>query len=158
MNCTLRYSLVREVNADRIFAANIIQEVIVEALEGLEDPLLASYRLTRYLLLFLVREALQLDRYGRMFTQNPGNFIAETDGANRIRKCARQVVDDLIVDLNAEVKERNESEDPVDYKRELKSPKAVRSLSKNIISQYQKVVSRGRASSFEQEWLASRGS
>lgn len=144
-----------EVNADRIYAVAIINWVLLEVIENIEDRLFASYRLTRYLLLFLVREALWLDAYGKKFCQNPGGFLSQKSGQERIRTCCRRVVDDIVIDLNAEVRERKDSDNPLDYKRELKSPNAVRSLARNVITQYQKSISRTRVNSFEKEWIAS---
>ena len=141
-----------EVNADRILAIVTIREVISSIMDDVEDQLLASYRLTQYLLLFLVREALELDRLGKEFCQDPGRFLSRPRGRERIRACCARVAADIVIDLNAEVKDRRESENPLDYKRELKSPSAVRELSRSIIPQYQKAVSRNRANSFGKEW------
>lgn len=117
--------------------------------------MLASYRLTQYLLLYLVREALELDEAGRAFCANPRNFVEANNGRVRIRRCVGRLVKDMIIDLNAEVRERDAAGSPLDYKRELKSPNAVRDLSRSIVPQYQKLVSRGRADSFGQEWSKS---
>lgn len=144
-----------EVNADRVFAVTLILEVILDALGGVQDQLMGSYRLTRYLLLLLVREALSLDGDGKRFCQNPSDFLAQPRGEERIRACCRRVVDDLVIDFNAEIRERQDAGKPLDYKRELKSPTAVRSLSRSIIAQYQKSILRSRVSSFQQEWQES---
>ena len=141
-----------EVNADRILAIAVIHEVILEAIGDVEDRPFASYRLTQYLLLFLVRKALELDSRGKMFCQDPGRFLSELNGRKRIRTCCSRVTADIVIDLNAEFQDRKDSGNPLDYKRELKNSKAVRELSRSIIPQYQKAVSRNRAKSFGQEW------
>jgi hypothetical protein len=69
-------------------------------------------------------------------------------------KTVRQIADDLIVDLNAELAEREETGNPFDHKRELKSANAVRALRNNVLPSYQKAVNRKRASSFTDEWEA----
>ena len=141
-----------EVNADRILAIAIIHEVILKAINSVEDRPLAAYRLTQYLLLYLVREALELDPLGKGFCQNPGKFLSESKGRERIRTCFAQVAADIVIDLNAEIRDRKHSEKLFDYKRELKSPSAVRELSRSIITPYQKLISSKRAKSFTQEW------
>ena len=141
-----------EVNADRILAAAIIHGVILQAIDNVEDRPFASYRLTQYLLLFLVREALELDPLGKSFCQNPGKFLSEPNGRERIRTCFARVIADIVIDLNAELRDRKRSEKFLDYKRELKSPSAVRELSRSIITPYQKLISSHRAKSFTQEW------
>ena len=146
-----------EVNADRIVAVADLHSKIVECMQDVENRMLASYRLTQYFLLYLLRQALELDEVGRDFCANTGHFIHATNGRERLRICTERIVKDIIIDLNAEVREREEIGQPFDYKRELKSPNPVRELSRSIIPQYQKAVSRGRACSFGIEWKNSAG-
>lgn len=75
-------------------------------------------------------------------------------GFDAIVKIVHQISDDLIVDLNAELAERAESGNPFDHKRELKSANAVRALRGEVLTSYQKALSRNRASSFTEEWEA----
>ena len=144
-----------EVNAHRIVAVVDIHSCIIESLDDVEHRLLASYRLTQYFLLYLVRQALELDDDGKDFCADPYQFMRQTDGRTRVCQCAERVIKDIIIDLNAEVREREEAGKWFDYKRELKSPNPVRELSRSIIPQYQKAVSRRRASSFGKEWTDS---
>ena len=114
--------------------------------------MLASYRLCRYFLLYLLRQALALDEDGQRFCASPDTFLTQPDARARLSMCATRITKDIIIDLNAEVRERAEAGTPFDYKRELKSPNPVRELARSIVPQYQKAVSRGRACSFGQEW------
>lgn len=144
-----------EVTADRIYAVHLIEESVVSNVDGLEDKLFSTYRLTRYFLLYLIRLALEGDKIGRIFCEDPGKFLRDPDGAARIISAFSAVVRDLIIDLNAEIRDRKESNQVFDFKRELKSPNAVRELAKSIIPQYQKAVTRDRAMSFGGEWESS---
>jgi len=141
-----------EVNAHRILAIADLQDTIIDCLGDTENRLLATYRLTRYFLLYLLRQAFELDEEGKAFCANPAKYIQQQNGKQRLRACAERMIKDIIIDLNAEVREREEEGKPFDYKRDLKSPNPVRELSRSIIPQYQKAVSRGRASSFADEW------
>lgn len=141
-----------EVNAPRILAVTDLQEAIQATLADVENKLFASYRLSRYFLLYLLRQALKLDEMGKGFCANPQSFLGQQDGRGMLQLCSTRIIKDIIIDLNAELRERAEAGNPFDYKRELKSPNAVRELARNIIPQYQKAVSRGRACSFGQEW------
>lgn len=141
-----------EVNADRIVGVADIQFAIQKNIADIKNGMLASYRICHYFLLYLFRGALELDEEGLRFCASPGELINEPNGRSRLRASAERIVKDLIIDLNAEVRERAEAGTPFDYKRELKSPRAVRELSHSIIPQFQKAVSRGRACSFGAEW------
>ena len=141
-----------EVGAHRIIAVYEIAEAVLASLDGIENKLLASYRLTRYIMLYLARLALDLDERGREFCANPQKYLDVADGRDRLRAAVAPVIADLVIDLNAEVRERAEAGNPFDFKRELKSPNSVRELGRSIIANYQKSVIRGRANSFGQEW------
>jgi hypothetical protein len=144
-----------EVNAHRIVAISDIHSCIVGILDKIEYHLMATYRLTQYFLLYLMREALEYDKAGKDFIANPSAFIQETNGRDRLKVCMNQLIQDIIIDLNAEVRDRNSTNNPLDYKRELKSPSAIRQLTKDIIPQYLKAVSRKRATCFGTEWAES---
>ena len=144
-----------EVNAHRIVAVADLHSTIVACLGDVENKMLGSYRLTQYFLLYLLRQTLELDESGKSFCAEPSKFLQQDDGRKRLRACADRVVKDIIIDLNAEMRERDEAGTPFDYKREFKSPNPVRELSRNIIPQYQKAVSRDRAYSFGREWESS---
>lgn len=141
-----------EVNAQRIYVVCALGDTVVENLGRIDNNMLGSYRLTRYFLMHLLRLALEEDPDGKAFCRDPRACLAEHGGLDRIKAAASRVIQDLIIDLNAEVKDRDEKEDPLDFKRELKSPNSVRDLAKSIIPQYQKAVARDRASSFGGEW------
>lgn len=144
-----------EVNAPRVVAVVDLQTTIQLCMIEIENRMLASYRLCQYFLLYLLRQALELDPDGKTFCEDPRKFISQPNGRDRLCSCAARIVKDIIIDLNAEVRERAEAGKPFDYKRELKSPNPVRELARSIIPQYQKAVSRGRACSFGQEWKSS---
>jgi hypothetical protein len=144
-----------EVTADRIVGLHLAHKAIVSSLDKVENGPLATYRLLEFTLLYLLRRALHTDAVGQQFVQRPERFVSEPGGEQRLLQCFKVIIADLIVDLNAEVAARNASADPFDYKRELKSPQAVRKLEQAIIPMYQKAVVRRRASAFGEEWAAS---
>lgn len=141
-----------EINAHRILVVHEIASEVIDALPNIENQMLGSYRLTRYFMLYLVRLALELDQCGKSFIENPAQYLQESDGRRKIKVAIRPVISDLVIDLNAEVRERADSDNPLDFKRELKSLNSVRELSRSIVANYQKSVARGRADSFGAEW------
>jgi hypothetical protein len=145
-----------EVNARRIVAVADLQSSVLEGLGRLDNRLLASYRLTQYFLLYLLRTALEADQEGARFCADPTAFLLEVNGRERLRTCSQRIIEDLVIDLNAELLDREQAKNPFDYKRELKSPNAVRELQKSITPQYLKAVARSRATSFGEEWRNSK--
>jgi hypothetical protein len=139
-----------EVSAPRIAATRAIAQAVDGGLALLENKLLAGYSLTRYFVLFLVRQALEADDAGKDFARDPRPILEEV-GESGIQAMISSIVTDLMVDLDAELKERAEAENPFDYKRELKSPTAVRDLANQIMPSYAKAIRRQRAKSFSAE-------
>ena len=145
-----------EVDAHRIYALNIIQNSLLKSLGQIEDEMLGKYRLTRYFMLYVLRQALDSDELGKQFVKSPSRFLSQKNGENRLEKAIEVLLRDLIVDLNAEIKERKEQNRAFDYKREFKTPNPVRDLAREVISPYQKAVLRNRATSFSSEWLGTQ--
>jgi hypothetical protein len=139
------------VTASRIVALIAVRDAVVSGLTRLDSQLAARYSVTPYFMMYLVKSALALDPVGAEFCKDPGSFLKEK-GFSSIQTAIGQIVDDLVVDLNAELAEREESGNPFDHKRELKSPTAVRALRQSVLPSYQKAVQRKRASSFSEEW------
>ncbi|WP_417503171.1 AIPR family protein [Marinobacter sp.] len=139
-----------EVTASRIVALNVLHEAIVESLPLLNDKLLANYKLSQFFLLYLLRQALQEDNEGKNFIGNAGDLLNSISPI-KLKTLILPIIEDLITDLNAEIDERNETTNPFDHKRELKSPTAIKNLAKNIIPTYLKAIRRDRATSFSAE-------
>lgn len=141
-----------EVNALRILVEQDAYSAVVASLGEIEDPLIRSYRLTHYFLLYLLRRALEQDEKGKLFISDPSAFVQSNAHRAKLRKALGVIISDLIIDFNAEIRDRSAAGNPFDYKRELKSASAGRELARTIIPVYQKAVSRGRATSFGTEW------
>ena len=141
-----------EVTAERIVALWMLYEVIIDRLTELKNETMSKYKLTRYLLLYLTRKALETDALGREFCANPASFVDSEEKVERLTSVVSTIVSDLIVDLNAELDERDSGDTYFDYKRELKSPNSIRQLTQQIIPMYEKAVKRKRATGFADEW------
>lgn len=139
-----------EVTASRIAALYLTREAVKGALPQLKNQLAANYRLTEFFLLYLLKQALATDPEGTRFIESAGDVLDEI-GGDALKKIMASIVADLIVDLNAEIDEREEAGNPFDYKRELKSPTAVRAMSRALLPSYEKAVRRDRATSFSAE-------
>jgi hypothetical protein len=144
-----------EVDAHRIRALYEALLCVRDILPSLQNQLLANYRLVQFLLLFLLRRALETDELGKAFVRRPQDFVVQPNGLVRIQKCISAILNDLVVDLNAELSERADAGTPFDYKRELKSPTAIKALAQAVVPMYEKAVKRGRVASFKAEWEAS---
>ena len=143
-----------DVNATRIVSRMDAFLTVGEELEQLEHELVRRYSLTKFFLLYLLAEALRTDTVGAQVIADPSSVLGDPiDAQTRrdFRESIRQILADLIVDLNYEIRAREEIE-YFDYKRVLKSPSEIRALGKEVLSSYEKVVRRGRVPSFGDTW------
>lgn len=145
------------VTARRIVALIAVRDAAIESLVALDNQLVARYSVTPYFLMYILKQALKIDATGEEFCKDPGAFLAEK-GFAAVAAVIKRVADDLVVDLNSEIEERDEAGNPFDHKRELKSPTAVRALKQAVIPIYQKAVQRKRATSFAEEWKSAESS
>jgi hypothetical protein len=142
-----------EVTSDRVLAWYENYLMIRGKLSSLTNKLFASYSITPFVLLYLLREALETDDKGKEYCENPARFVQSSDYAARAKKCVDAVAMAVMRIVETFVKRRDE--DPsarFDYKRELKSPNQVRSMRDSVISSYQMAADNKFVPRFADEW------
>lgn len=139
----------KEVTADRIVMCHVISEAITGILPNITNQLLAKYLLTRYALVYIVRNILESDVLDSEIRTNPKTFVRNENDRKHFQSCVRQIVNDVVVDLNAEVDEYGED---FDYRDKLRDTEWVKKLSKTVVGEHIKLVNRKRIKSFSEEW------
>ena len=125
-------------------------------LGSIDNQLFARYGLTRFLVLYLLREALETDELGKRFCLNPSAFIKQPRGKSRLLQCIDKVSQVVVQLVDGEVKRRDAGkEKEFDFKRELKSPTPIRDLESRVVPFYQIAVTSGLAPTFSGEWKKS---
>ena len=138
-----------EVTADRIVLCQVIVETIETAVPRINNKLCARYVLTKYFLLYAVRQILENDDLANEILTQPRVFVRQTIDRNRFRECIQELVNDIVIDLNAEIDEYG---DDFDYRDKMRDAAWVKDLSKKIVGDHQKLVNRGRIKSFSETW------
>lgn len=146
-----------EVDADRIVTLYNVYECVIDKLGLIDNQLFARYGLTRFLALYLLREALEADEEGKKFCLNPSAFIKQPKGKSRLLECIDKISRVVVQLVDGEVKRRDADKDnPFDFKRELKSPNPVRDLESRVVPFYQIAVGSNLAPTFSGEWKKSK--
>ena len=146
----------KEVNADRAIFLYDIYLIVMEKLSLLDDTLFAHYTLTRWLALFLLREALLTDPLGKELFENPRAFLAETNGRERLRLCIAHVTQSVVRLVNGEIiRHKKAQQDYFNYKGDLKNKEYVANLRSKVIPIYQIIVDGGQTESFSRKWKSS---
>lgn len=138
-----------EVTADRIVMLHVIAESIDEALPRLTNGLAAKYVLTRYMLLYCIRDILKKDELWEQINTSPQTFVRNLQDRTRFRKCIDNIVSDLITDVDAEIEDAGKD---FDYRGKLREAEWVKKTAKSVVSDHVKMVARKKISSFKEDW------
>lgn len=134
----------REVTFGRIVFLRELMEIISEALGGLDNRPLASYALTKHFLLNCVGHIMRAFDEGRNFLSDIPSINSKAERSRFLDIC-RDVVASMIIDMNYEVASAGAT---FDYKKELKSPDAVKEWRLKLLRTYEKDFKRGKVSGF----------
>lgn len=133
-----------EVTFGRVIFVHEVQKLVAETLEKLENKPMAGYSLTRYFLLSVVGQIIRKFPEGRAFLSDAARMNTEAE-RNAILDEIPELLVGLVVDLNYEVKAKDQS---FDYKKDLKSPTAIKLLASELFQSYEKDFLKGRAKGF----------
>lgn len=129
---------------------------VVEKLNLLEDQNIANYTLTRWLVLYLVREALKTDSTGTELINNPNKFFSESDGRSRVKLCVGHLAQRMVRIFNSEIARRQKGEEFFDYKKEFKNKEVIFKFRADLIPRYQIIIDDSPTDSFAEKWKGSR--
>lgn len=131
-----------EVNAYRIVFLENLAESVSEGCNEIEYKPLSKYGLTKYFLMFVLREIIEQDEIGIELHRNPKMLFDKQELRDKFDEVIEDILETVIVDLNFEVKELG---DQFDYKGDLKSPVKVKELASKLLRSYQKDALRDKA-------------
>ena len=144
-----------EVTGGRIVILYRIYDIVWSKTKHIENQLFAKYKLTRFYLLYLLREALETDPLGKKFCANPSAFIGTKRDQDHLLECVDKVAQAVVRIVNGDAKRRGGIDGfGFDFKRDLKSPKKIREMATEIISRYQVMADDEMAPTFSNKWNA----
>jgi AIPR protein len=142
-----------EVNGNRIIVLYQLYTIIESKLSKFDNQLFARYRLTRFFLLYLVRQALEVDELGKKFCLNPEPFRSTRKDKKKMVASLDKIAQAIVRIVNGEIKRRDaDPNNPFDYKDALKSPRAVRELETAAITTFQVLADNDAVVRFEHVW------
>jgi hypothetical protein len=140
-----------EVTADHIVLCGVILEAIEAVLPQISNTLFGKYALTRYLILFIVREILEGDETFSDISNNPAMFVRKPINRSDFKACVSTILKDVVIDLNSEIDQQDAT---FYYRDRLRDSRWVGDITRRVVADYTKLVTRGRISSFADEWKA----
>lgn len=138
-----------EVTADRILMCHMLVKTIVAKTSDIQNSLFGKYALTKYALLFMFRQVMEIDESGQRLLHEP--ILAVQDQASRQKfiSVAGKIIGEMITDINHEVGEYG---DDFDYRGKLRDSDWMKNFTRSIVSTHEKLVRRERLPSFHSLW------
>ena len=140
-----------EVTADRIVCYHLMAKIIKSRSGGINNTLFGKYALTKFAILYILRNIFESDNAGKDLIQMPSKFVRNKKDRQNFEACVLQIVNEIIVDLNGEVDEIGED---FDYREKLRNSDWVKDIAKKVVGSHIKLVMRNRIPSFEAAWKA----
>ena len=137
------------VDADRIVLCHILATRIAAAIPKLQNTLFAKYALTHFLLLYICRLIIEADDVGKDILQRPGKYVADKRQRKALISAIDKILEDIVIDLNAEVAQLG---DEFDYRGKLRDEVWVKDVAHRIVAEHNKLVARNRINSFGRDF------
>ena len=137
----------REVTADKIYLAHLISCAIESVADKIEDPLIRSYQLTKFILLGIIGALLSKDEIGRKLLSTPELFIPQHEAD--VVKALETFAALLIPDLNYYIEEKKKVAGYYDYKSEFKNRDEYLTLLQQMERDYRKAIVKHPEESFD---------
>jgi hypothetical protein len=142
-----------EVTSHRIVMLHVIMEAIDSALDRLENRSCAKYLLTKFFFLYTIRLMIDNDPIGPELLLNPKTFVRKTSARDKFRSCARTIAEEIVVDLNLELKQLvQQLGDDFDYRDKMRDETWVNKLAYQILALRIKLVQQDRMPSIKAIW------
>jgi AIPR protein len=137
------------VDAHRIILCALLAERVSAAIQKLDNSLFAKYVLTRFLILYILRLILEDDPLGKKLIADPSQYVSDEKMRAALLAALDKVLNDVVIDLNAELAQVGED---FDYRGKLRDEVWVKALAHHILADHAKLVARGRIDSFERDF------
>jgi hypothetical protein len=128
------------ISAAHIFAGYLIYDEVRKKLSKIENQLMSKYGLTTFVLIYLVGLLMRDTDEGEQLLADP--LATVRDNESRFRKSVARLIEDILIDLNAYVREQEAATGYFDYKTSFKSQGAVTALADDVHRQHQRAVLR----------------
>lgn len=144
----------REVSAERVVALWEIRRIVLEELEQMEHRKFATYSQTPFLMIYLLREALEMrEAGGAPLCKDKTMFQSHQNGRARLAHAIRPVIKSLINSVKGFLTMQGEK---FDYKKDLKSKEKVREVAAHVTGFYGQCLISNIARPFSALWDESK--
>ena len=137
----------RKINAEKIYLASMLYNIIDENSELLKDEKIRNYGLALFFFSHILSEIMKEDELGKEILENPKDFV--TTNKNVLIKSLKKIWKLMAPDINEDLKEYTiEHDNFFDYKNLFKNSQFIQTMTGRIKSNYIRLTIRNGADSF----------
>lgn len=125
----------RDVTPQKIYLAYLLYRAVEDSVKNIEDQLIQSYQLTKFILLGLLGNILSKDNVGKCLLDSLESCVPRQ--GNAVSQAANLLAAHMINDFNYYIREQKNTNPYFDYKSEFKSPERYRRLANEMIRNYE---------------------
>lgn len=138
-----------EVTSHRIIMFHVIMDAIHSVLTKIKNQACAKYLLTQFFFMYTIRLMIDDDPIADELLRNPKQFVYKSGDRTKFRSCVTSVANEIVIDLNDELKRLG---DDFDYRDKMRDKDWVMKLAGQISSLRLKLVQQGRMPSIKELW------
>jgi hypothetical protein len=132
----------KSIHAEQVYFAHLVYQAAIANRDKIEDPSVASYQLTAFVLMYLARLVIEQEATGKAIVTNPKARITDAKKCLRLRTALDAVLRGIVIDLNFFIKDQKALDEFWDYRRAFKRKVDVVALGNEVVKSYQKDVAR----------------
>ena len=130
------------IHAQHVYMGHLVYQAAIANRSGIEDPSVASYQLTTFVLMYLARLVIEQEPSGKQAIVDPLPLVTDTKRSMQVRTKMDGLMKDLVIDLNFYVRDQKNVDEFWDYRRAFKRKVDVVALGNEVVKSYQKEVAR----------------
>lgn len=130
------------IHAQNVYMAHLVYQAAIDNRNGIDDPSVASYQLTTFVLMYLARRVIEQEPSGKQAMVDPLPLVTDAKRSMQVRTKMNGLMKNLVIDLNFYIREQRTVDEFWDYRRAFKRKQDVTALGNEVVKSYQKDVAR----------------
>jgi hypothetical protein len=130
------------IHAQHVYLAHLAYLAAISNRSRIDDPSVASYRLTAFVLMYLARLVVEQEPSGKVAIADPLPLVTDAKTSMQVRTKMDDLMKLIVVDLNFYIREQRKADEFWDYRRAFKRKVDVMGLGNEVVRSYQKDVAR----------------
>lgn len=132
----------KAIHAQHVYMAHLAYQAAISNRSGIEDPSVASYQLTAFVLMYLARLVIEQEPSGKQAMDDLLPLITDAKRCMQVRTRMDRLMKYIVIELKFYIQDQKRADEFWDYRRAFKRKVDVTALGNEVVKSYQKDVAR----------------